>query len=139
MIFNAEKKVFGRLASKAAQHALDGDTVIIVNAEKAVITGKKEAVLKKWQTRMKLAPKGNPERGPKFSRMPDRVLRRAVRGMLPNKTTRGKTALRRVKVYIGIPKEYEGKDFVEVKERVHTKRRNEVILGDMCKLLGAKW
>jgi len=140
MILNAENKVFGRLASISAQQAMDGEEVIIVNAEKAIITGKKEFILKKFKTRIDLTVKGNPEKGAaKYSRTPDRILRRAIRGMLPFKSARGRAAFKRVRVFIGAPKELENQKFFSPKEFKAKKRRNFVVLGEVCKLLGAKW
>jgi len=50
-----------------------------------------------------LKVKGNPEKGPKMSRMPDKIVLDAIKGMLPIKKSRGKKALKNVKVFIGTP------------------------------------
>lgn len=139
IILDAENRVFGRLASLAAQHAIRGKNVVVVNAEKAILTGKKDFVLKKFRTRINLTVKGNPHKAPKYSRMPDRMLRRAIRGMLPFKQAKGRDALKRVRVLIGMPKELEGKKFFEQQETKAKKRRNFVVLGEICRLLGASW
>ncbi len=139
MIFiNAEGNVMGRLASFAAKKALAGETVAIVNAEKAVITGSKQDVMNKLATRHNIRGKGNPEKGPKFSRMPDRVLRRSIRGMLPWKSSRGREAFRRVQVYLGMPEQFSGKEFAEIPGKGRDLKKS-VLLGEVCKLGGAKW
>ena len=109
ILVNAENVIMGRLASFVAKKAIEGEQVTIVNAEKAIVTGSKEAAMKKLKVRLSLGGKGNPEKGPKFSRMPDKVMRMSVRGMLPWKRSTGKEAYRRVHAYIGIPAEFEGK------------------------------
>ncbi|OYT26877.1 MAG: 50S ribosomal protein L13 [Thermoprotei archaeon ex4572_64] len=108
VIVDATNHVVGRLAAIVAKWLLEGRKVIIVNAEKAVITGDFNMVLNwykrkitEWRTHY------NPEKvGPKIPRRPDRILKRIVRGMLPRKDWRGRRALKRLKVYMSIPPEY---------------------------------
>ena len=45
MLLDAKNQILGRLASFVAKKALSGDTVIVLNAEKAVISGKEKEVL----------------------------------------------------------------------------------------------
>jgi len=139
VILNAEKMVLGRLASFAAKKALAGEQVTIVNSEKAVISGSRDDAMAKMKIRLGIRGKGNPEKGPKYSRMPDKVFRKAVRGMLPWKSSRGKEAYRRVHVYIGIPQELAGKAFEKMPENTSKEFRRSVELGALCRLLGAKW
>lgn len=49
----------------------------------------------------------NPARGPFHFRAPSRMFYKAVRGMVPYKTRRGKLALQRLKVFEGIPPPYD--------------------------------
>jgi len=137
ILVNAEDKVVGRLASFVAKKAIEGKQITVVNAEKALITGSRDDALKKMKTKLGMRGKGNPEKGPKFSKMPDRVLRMSIRGMLPWKSSRGKQAYRRVYVYIGIPEEFSGSKFEEIGGKQASKRFVE--LGTVCRLLGAKW
>lgn len=140
MIFvDADGKIVGRLASFAAKKAVRGEQVTVVNAEKAMLTGSKEAAMERFNVRLTIRGKGNPEKGPKYSRMPDRILRMAIRGMLPWKSSRGKKAYKGVFVYIGLPSEFEGKKFEDVPGAVVDKSRKVVELGAICRLLGAKW
>ena len=48
-VYDAENMVVGRLGSKAAKAAILGDKVVIVNAEKAIITGKRRTVIEAWK------------------------------------------------------------------------------------------
>jgi len=136
ILVNAEGKVLGRIATFAAKKALQGEAIVILNAEKAIITGSKKDAIRKYKAKLDIRGKGNPEKGPKYSRMPDRVLRRAVRGMLPWKSSRGREAYGKVHAYIGVPEEFEGKAFAEMPE---SKAKRFVELGEVCRLLGAKW
>jgi len=102
MIINAKNASLGRLASFAAKKVLLGEEVIIVNCEQAIITGNKRRVIEEYKKRRK---RGTPEKGPKFPSTPGRILKRAIRGMLP-KTNRGKELLKKVKCYNGVPEKY---------------------------------
>jgi ribosomal protein uL13 len=136
IIINAEGLVFGRLASIAAQKALEGKQVELLNAEKTIMSGTREMTLKKFNRWIGMHGKGNPEKGPQFSRMPDKILRNAIRKMLP-KTRRGKTALEQVKVCIGIPA--GEKSNFEAENAKPKNLKKIVVLGEICKLLGAKF
>jgi ribosomal protein uL13 len=139
IFINAENSVLGRVASFAAKKALQGEQVAILNAEKAVITGSPDYAMQRLKVRLDLHSKGNPRKGPKCSRMPDRVLRRAVRGMLPFERKRGREAFKRVQVYISIPAAMQGKKFTQVEAAAHSPKQRYVELGEICRLLGAKW
>ena len=53
MIFiDADKMIMGRLATFAAKKAVQGEQVTVVNADKAMITGSKEATLAKFKVRL---------------------------------------------------------------------------------------
>ena len=111
IVINAEKKVAGRLASIVAKLLLKGEEVVIVNAEKAVISGNPAKVIERFK---ELRAKGDPYKGPFYPKRPDRILRRMIRGMLPYKKKKGKDALGRLKVYIGVPEEFSNVEFANV-------------------------
>ncbi len=117
VVVDATNHVVGRLASIVARWALEGRRVVIVNAEKAVMTGDFNMVLNWYKTRIsEWLTHYNPEKaGPKIPRKPDRILRRVIRGMLPRKEFRGRQALRRVRVFMGVPPQYLSADKVVIK------------------------
>ncbi len=138
MEIDATNLVVGRLSTVIAKKVLAGEVVTIVNAEKAVITGTQQAALIRYKRRDSMKAKSNPHKGPKLSRMPDRLLRHAIRGMLPMSSSRGRDALRKTKVYIGIPKDLVGKKF-ETIENAKCKSKNYQYLEQISKAMGAKW
>lgn len=103
-LVNAEGLIVGRMSSKVAKRLLNGEEVIIVNAEKAVFSGRKKSRVAEAKEFLEV---GAPERGPFHYRRPDKYLRKTVRGMLPFKQPKGKTALKRLKVFMGVPKEFK--------------------------------
>ncbi|MBS7655345.1 50S ribosomal protein L13 [Candidatus Bathyarchaeota archaeon] len=109
VFIDAEDAILGRLASKAAKLALEGKEVIIFNAEKAVISGKKKAIVNEVKRKLETRTLASVEKSPKHPRRPDLYVRRVIRGMLPWKKPKGKNAYKKVKVYIGIPEDFTGK------------------------------
>jgi large subunit ribosomal protein L13 len=104
VVVDARDCILGRVASEVAQKALAGESVAIVNAEDAVITGSEEDVMSVYRKRVDVGS----DRGPYYPKRPDRLFKRAVRGMLPYKKPRGREALERVRVYVGNPYDEDG-------------------------------
>ena len=111
-IVDAEDKVLGRLASEIARrlrgkhkpvytaHTDTGDFVIVVNAEKISLTGKK--LTDKIYYRYSGYPGGlsTTTAGRMLKEKPEELLRTAVKGMLP-KNTLGRAMLKKLKIYTG--------------------------------------
>ena len=111
-IVDATDKTLGRLASEIAHrlrgkhkpeytpHIDTGDYIVVVNAEKVKVTGAKST------DKMYHHHTGYPGGLKSFSfeklieRAPERVLQRAVKGMLPRNTL-GRAMFRKLKVYAG--------------------------------------
>ena len=100
VVVNADRLILGRMASKIAKRLLTGEEIVIVNAEKAVISGRKG---NKVTEAKEFLAVGGVGQGPLHQRRPDRLVRRTVRGMLPFKQPKGKLAYKNLKVCIGIP------------------------------------
>lgn len=112
LYIDANDMVLGRLASTVAKKLLNGESVCVVNAERSVIMGRPESTLAEYKEKR---ARGDPYHGPFFPRTPERIFKRTVRGMLPYKTARGSEALKRLKVFISIPNELKGKEFMVIK------------------------
>jgi large subunit ribosomal protein L13 len=111
-VVDAENAVVGRLASRIASvlrgkhkptytpHVDTGDFVVVVNAEKARFTGKKET--DKVYFRHSNYPGGVTEQSPREVRRkhPERLIEHAVKGMLP-KNALGRQMIKKLKVYAG--------------------------------------
>lgn len=112
LLVNAEGKTLGRLASEIAQvlrgkhkpiyspHLDCGDFVVVVNAEKVQVTGRK--LDQKMYYRHTGYPGGikSISLRNQLQKHPERVLQAAVRGMLP-KNRLGRKMLKKLKVYAG--------------------------------------
>ena len=137
-VYNGEGMILGRLATKVAKDALLGEVVKVVNCEKVIISGKKENTFKSEKERR--ARKGYPLKSAKLPRLPDRFVRRTIRGMLPWKQSRGKEAFKRVMCYRGIPESFANNELISVKTAAATKLPNLrfTTVGKVCKNLGGK-
>ncbi|HIH21271.1 MAG: 50S ribosomal protein L13 [Candidatus Diapherotrites archaeon] len=138
-IVNAEGLVLGRMATVVAKHLLQGEKVEIVNAEKAIISGSREFLAEKLRTKIERGPKGNPRKGPKDSRMPDRIVRSAIRNMLPKYSKRGRRALHSLKVWIGVPKALEKEKAESIESARKENIKKSISVGELAVLCGAKW
>lgn len=111
-LYDADGKVLGRLASDIARrlrgknspfytpHVDTGDFVVVVNAGKIMLTGRKSA--EKMYYHHSGYPGGLKATTAKqmLEKHPDRILRNAVKGMLP-KNSLGRKMLKKLKIYAG--------------------------------------
>ncbi|MDD5111591.1 MAG: 50S ribosomal protein L13 [Candidatus Altiarchaeota archaeon] len=146
MIINAQNQTLGRMLSYAAKQALKGSEVIIINAEQAVITGKKEKIFNDYLAKLEIKNRGNYTRGPFHYKRPDLFVKKTLRGMLPFDKPRGVEAFKRIRIYIGEP-ESEIARFHKIdlkKEKPHnleprTHVGDYVTVSELCKFIGGSW
>ncbi len=133
-LVNAEGLIVGRMCSKVAKRLLNGEDVIILNAEKAVFSGKKKSKVLEAHIFLEV---GAPRRGPFHYRRPDRFLRKAVRGMVPYKQPKGKNAYKRLKVFMGVPLEFKNQEMITFTEASAANLKGpHFTLGEMAKEIG---
>lgn len=126
VIVDADSKVLGRLSTEVAMllrgkkkpgytpHVDCGDNVIVINAEKVKLTGKK------WTDKVYVRHSGYPG-GQRFEtpkevmdKAPVKLVERAVKGMLP-KNKLGREMFRNLYVYEGVEHPHEAQKPKEVK------------------------
>ncbi len=134
--FDATDLVMGRISSHVVPLLLGGKNVVIVNAEKAIVSGNPSATTKKYLQLRARKVLTNPRRGPFFPRFPDGILRRTVRGMLPYKTTSGREAYKRLKVFMGVPEMYENTEFETVEKARYSFKNRYMTLAELGRTLG---
>lgn len=147
MIIDADGQVLGRMSSYAAKKALLGENVIVVNAEKAVVVGKRDEILHQYASRLERKSKSAVTKGPYHQKRPDRFVRKTIRGMLPWNKSRGIEAYKKVMVYIGTPMEViKEKHSVDIKKEKPVKiganvreDANFLTVGEICKFIGGSW
>ncbi len=107
IVLDGEQTILGRLASYVAKKLLNGKKVAVVNAEKIVVSGKRQKVLREYLKRKWRKNLANPRKGPFYYARPDRLFKRTVRGMLPYKKGKGRQAYKMLRVFLGVPAELE--------------------------------
>jgi large subunit ribosomal protein L13 len=133
-IIDANGLILGRLASNVAKLLLEGENVIILNAEKAAISGKRQQIVQEAKTFLEV---GHPRKGPNHPRRPDRIVSRTIRGMLPWRKPKGKEAYKRLRVYLGIPMEYVNKTAQTILEASADKLKSPYItVSELAKEVG---
>ena len=95
IVIDATDLILGRMASIVSKLILKGQKVIIINAEKALISGNKKNIIENVAKKIGLRTLGSQKKAPKQPRKPDGFVRLTVRKMLPWKKNRGKKAFRR--------------------------------------------
>lgn len=133
---DASNLIVGRMASLVAESLLKGNTIVIANTEKAVFTGDPILLRKLWQTRLDLRPRGNPEFGPRFHKMPDRIVREIIEGMVPSKNERGILAMKRLQTYIGVPTKFKNQKFVPLEKAQNHKTKGISTVLELAEGLG---
>lgn len=132
---DASNLVLGRMCTYLAKRLLLGDNIKVVNCENAFVIGDKNMLVKEYnETRAR----GQPTKGVFFPRRPDLFVKRTVRGMLPYKQERGKTALSRLVCFIGIPEELQSKKLETVEEAAKKLVGDGIRVKELCHLLGGK-
>jgi large subunit ribosomal protein L13 len=138
VVVDATGLVLGRLASVTATRLLAGEEICIINAEKVIITGSLDNIYDKYLARRH---RGTKEKGPYYPRRPEMIFLRTVRGMLPYKLKRGRDAMSRLRVYIGVPMELKDRQF-EQPDAARMRESNTINfieLGDLSKRLGSNF
>jgi|TARA_B110000263_G_C15266000_1_gene491150 large subunit ribosomal protein L13 len=136
IVIDASECIMGRLASSVAKSLLNGEQVHVINAEKAVISGTKDMIFGEYIEKRNL---NHPRKGPFYPRMPHLMLKRAIRGMIPYQKPRGREAFKRLKVDVGTPISLKEEKPQTIDNAKMNDRSNYVKLGDVSKILGAKF
>ncbi|MCX6800962.1 MAG: 50S ribosomal protein L13 [Candidatus Diapherotrites archaeon] len=139
MLVDANGRIAGRLSTRIAKALINGEKVILINAEGALIIGTKEDILEKFRRKIDASVKSNPDYGPKYDRIPSRMLKKMVKGMLPNKSRTVERLLKNLKVYNAVPKEMKDKKFDDVGAEKYDERHDFMTLKEIACMFGGRW
>lgn len=137
-VIDANNLILGRMASNVAKRLLNGEEIKIINAERTIISGRKDTTFERYR---RYADRGSREFGPRFPRRPDQIVSRTIRGMIPHTKATGREAYNRLKVYIGVPPELskEQASTVEDASIMRLSTSNYTVLGELSRKLGSKY
>ena len=140
IVIDGRGHLVGRLASKVAKELLCGQRVVVVRCEGLQLSGSQFRNNIKYHEFLNKSNNTNPRRNFKHYKSPSRMFWRSLRGMLPHKTSKGKAALQKLKVFEGIPAPYDQKKRMVVPDALKVLRmkshRNFCVLGDLAQMAG---
>ena len=133
VVIDGKNLVFGRAATHIAKRLLNGEEVQLVNAEHMVFIGNPASLVDRFRKRRQVQHKGTPEKSPSWPKVPNLLVRRMIRGMLPWKKPRGKVAYKKLRVFTGNPKNLPSESIKGIECKT-TFRSMKVL--ELCRQLG---
>lgn len=139
-VLDASGQVMGRFASVVAKRLLRGEEIQVVNAEKVLITGGRSSLIEEYRIKKNMGSTASRMRGkgPYYPKRADRILQRVIRGMLPYQRPHGRAAFKRLRVYMGVPREIGSQTAETIEEASHIRTARVLELGEISRRLGAK-
>jgi len=135
-IIDGRNAVLGRLGSIVAQRIMDGEEIVVINAESIVVTGERDMIFADYKARVDRGDTTK-RKGPFYPRRADLLFKRSVRGMIPWTTTSGREAYRRLHVYVGTPKQFADAETVKIEDAMKKINGKYTTLGAISKFLGS--
>lgn len=133
IIIDGDFVPLGRIAAFASKKALRGNNVSIINTEKIIIIGNPKGIIKRYLEKFQFGI-GNPSK-PIFFKDPIKMVKRSIRGMVGFKKTTGQEAFKRINCYIGIPKQFEGKEIAKLEKKDPL---NYITIEELMKIISQK-
>ena len=135
-IIDGRNAVLGRLGSVVAQRIMDGEEIVVINAESIVVTGERDMVFADYKARVDRGDTTK-RKGPFYPRRADLLFKRSVRGMIPWTSTSGREAYRRLHVFVGTPKQFADAETVKIEDAMKKISGKYTTLGAISKFLGS--
>lgn len=123
----------GRLATVVAKRLMMGESITILNSEKAFVSGKPEYLKERYEFKRDV---GTRRKGPYLDRQAHRLLKRTIRGMIPYQLPNGRAAMKRLICHLGVPPEFKGKQ-AETIAGAKKQVAMSLTLGEISRHLGA--
>jgi large subunit ribosomal protein L13 len=137
IVVDGTNLIAGRLASHVAKLLLKGNRVSIVNCEEIMLSGTRSNIIQEYKDFLKIASIIHPDHGPFHPRRPDTIMTRMIRGMLPRKKPSGITAHKRLRAYIGSPKQLKSLKKIQFdKAKITRSTANYTTMADLGRTIG---
>ncbi len=131
MDIDGKNHVLGRLATSTVEELKKGKEVHIFNAEKVIVKGSPKQTVETYRQKYN---RGSRDHGPYFPKNPRKIVKRTIKGMLPN-NKKGRNMLKNVKTYAKEP-EGDAKVFQEALEE-DLRGSNFITIKEISDQLGA--
>ena len=137
IVVDSTDHIAGRLASYTAKMLLEGNRVTLVNCEKIMISGTRASIISEYRDFLEISSILHPRHGPFHPRRPDTIMERMVRGMLPRKKSSGRAAHKRLRTYIGVPREAKTLKKIQIeKARITRAAAGYTTMADLGRTIG---
>lgn len=137
VVINGDKHLAGRLCSRIAKMLLNGNRVVLINAEKILLSGSRKNILKENELFLDISSRVHPKHGPFHPKRPDTYMEKMVRGMLPYKKPRGVAAKKRLRVYISVPDKYKKTESKTIEDALAPRSLSYyTTIGELCSSMG---
>ncbi len=137
IIVDGTNQIAGRLCSHVAKLLINGNRVSIVNSENIMLSGDRKAIIEEYRKYLEISSITNPKFGPFHPRRPDTMISKMVRGMLPKNKPSGKTALKKLRAYLGVPNELKSKKTTQFEDaKIKKPAPYYTSLGDLGRMVG---
>ena len=102
-----------------------------------MLSGTRTNIISQYRGFLEVSSVIHPRHGPLHPRRPDTIMKRMIRGMLPKKKSSGLAAHKRLRTYIGSPKELGSFEKIQFKEaKIRKTAANYTTVGDIAKIIG---
>ncbi len=137
IIVDGTNLIAGRLCSHVAKLLINGNRVTIVNSENIMISGDRKAIIGQYRKFLEISSITNPKFGPFHPRRPDTMISKMVRGMLPKNKPSGKSALKRLRAYLGVPNELRSKKTLQFEDaKIRKPAPYYTTMGELGRMVG---
>ena len=137
IVVDATDHVAGRLSSQVAKLLIKGNRVSVVNCDKIMISGTRSNIISEYREFLEINSINHWKHGPKHPRRPDTIMKKMIRGMLPKEKPSGKEAHKRLRTYIGSPKEVKSiKKIKFEKAMIRKSSSNYTTMADLGRTVG---
>lgn len=137
VIVDGTNLIAGRLCSHVAKLLINGSRVSIVNSENIMISGDRKAIIEEYRKFLEISSITNPKFGPFHPRRPDTMITKMVRGMLPKNKPSGKTALKRLRAYLGVPNELRSRKTIQFEDaKIRKPAPYYTTMGELGRMVG---
>ncbi|MFB5607238.1 MAG: 50S ribosomal protein L13 [Candidatus Nitrosomaritimum yanchengensis] len=137
IVVDATDHVAGRLSSQVAKLLIKGNRVSIVNCDKIMISGTRSNIISEYREFLEINSVNHWKHGPKHPRRPDTIMKKMIRGMLPKEKPSGKEAHKRLRTYIGSPKEVKSLKKIKFeKAMIRKSASNYITMADLGRTVG---
>ena len=137
IVVDATDHIAGRLSSNVAKLLLKGNRVAVVNCDKIMISGTRSNIIKEYREFLDINSINHWKHGPKHPRRPDTIMKRMIRGMLPKEKPSGREAHKRLRTYIGSPKEVKSLKKIQFEKAMIKKpSSNYTTMADLGRTVG---